>query len=666
MFDLYTKYIHASESLQTIGAVSAGIIKKTHHVWTETKLIAELNWWKDICGDNIKAPSSTSKDEQEKKLGIRLQVIRANKTKPYPEEEKLWTEMGISLEKTKHNWTETKIIAELNWWKDICGDNIKAPSSISKDERERKLGNRLLGIRHGAKLYPAEEKLWTDMGISLKTTQHKWTEPEIITELNWWKAKCGDNIKAPSLISKDEREKRLGTRLNRIRQRVKPYPAEEKLWTDMGISLESTSHHLTETEIITELNWWKDICGDSIKAPSSISKDERERKLGNRLLGIRHGAKLYPEEEKLWTDMGISLESTSHHLTETEIITELNWWKDICGDNLKAPSSKSKDEREKRLGRRLHTIRQGTKPYPVEEKLWTDMGISLSPRKQSQGRHLDIHKYSGEKLLPISQKPRRTIDYASPISVGAAVLDGRFAKDATNISNPRGLDTDITPKHDKTRLAGNFTLQEAVETTVYADVHDLLRCIASVTNFDQAPARRKTTNDPEIKNAVPKLYKITDAENFVLELSEKIGAEDSVRLLSAYDALNADPENLPKARELVSILKDLKIKYNKDLQAAYCLVFEINCGDIINALKAIPLNNANQKMLAETTNSLALIYTGAFKDKDLYKSLSERYAYQFNIPPFEKLIRTVRLNLKKLLPDWHAEMTAEAESLAGH
>jgi hypothetical protein len=275
-------------------------------------------------------------------------------------------------------------------------------------------------------------------------------------------------------------------------------------------------------------------------------------------------------------------------------------------------------------------------------------------------RMLDARKASGEQLEPLSRKPRRIVNYASPISVGTALLGGRFEKDTTNIFNPDGLNTpDSGPKHDRQYPAErNFTDQQAMETTVYADIRDLLRCVASKTNFHKTPSRRKTPRDPETHNAAPKLYKINDAADFILKLAETAGKEDSDRLLDAYEASAAEPDDIIKARELVSILKDLKIKYDEDLQAAYWLVFNTNYRDIFASLDRLQGQTDRKSeryfMIKETVHKLSVL-----KACDTYNIRRETDHYT------GRTIRLLRSNLLKLLPDLQREITAAAEELVG-
>ncbi|GBR73047.1 hypothetical protein NO1_0501 [Candidatus Termititenax aidoneus] len=278
-------------------------------------------------------------------------------------------------------------------------------------------------------------------------------------------------------------------------------------------------------------------------------------------------------------------------------------------------------------------------------------------KKSKNSRHLGSAKYTGQKRVLLSHEPRRIINYANPLSVGTAILNGRFEKDRTNIANPRGLDTDTTPKHDlQYPSERSFTDQEAVETTVYADIRDLLRCVESKTNFHKTPSRRKTPRDPEIHNAVPKLHKITEAEDLILKLSEKTGKEDSDLLLAAYEVSAAEPYNIEKAKALMDILKDLKIKYDEDLRVAYWLVFNAKYKDISNCLNEL-LDAADSKserysLIKETAHRLDVL-----KMCDRYHITRDTGDY------FSRSVRFIRINLLKLLPELQQTIASEAEKL---
>ena len=111
-------------------------------------------------------PSTTSKDEYEKKLGIKLSSIRV-KIKQYEgksveeienEEDRRIVEIVRKLDKEYGLGDSLKNVLEIEEWckekygeKKICERNL--PSTTSKDEYEKKLGIKLSSIRVKIKKY---------------------------------------------------------------------------------------------------------------------------------------------------------------------------------------------------------------------------------------------------------------------------------------------------------------------------------------------------------------------------------------------------------------------------------------------------------------------------------------------------------------------------------
>jgi hypothetical protein len=315
------------------------------------------------------------------------------------------------------------------------------------------------------------------------------------------------------------------------------------------------------------------------------------------------------------------------------------------------------------IGTWLHTLRVGHNQSVTDsdKELLQALRIPVVTLKNSNvSRQLDTRKAAGEQLKPLAQKPRRIINYASPLSVGTALLNGQFEKDATNVFNPDGLNTpDSSPKHDRQYPPErSFTDQEAIETTLYKDIRDLLHCLQSRTNFPKPPSRRQTPHNPEVRNGNAKLelYKISAAADFVLELAELADKEDGAKLLAAYEACSAEPENRAKAAALVDIMKDIKIKYDENLCAAYLLVFSAKYKDISLRLDEL-LNKTyrgseDYSMIKETEHKLTVLNAC-----DLYNIRNDPNNYS------KYSVRLIRINLKKLLPELEREITIEAEAL---
>ena len=201
-----------------------------------------------------KPPSISSKNEDEKRLGIELSNIRQNLIKPYisleteEEMEKFREEhpeidevLEIVNEIDRNNISPYLINARaIKAWIEQSG-GTKPPSQTSKNEDERRLGIALNSIRRFKKSY-----------ISLQTEEEreKFREEhpeidevlEVINEIDEnnvhpylknariikeWVEKS-KTMKLPSRYSKDEEEKRLGELANNIRKNwIKPYMSLE-------------------------------------------------------------------------------------------------------------------------------------------------------------------------------------------------------------------------------------------------------------------------------------------------------------------------------------------------------------------------------------------------------------------------------------------------------
>ena len=205
----------------------------------------------------------------------------------------------------------------------------------------------------------------------------------------WCERNYGDKEiwgrRLPSAMSKDKKEKSLGTKLINIKTKIKPYE---------GMPLEEIKNEEDKkiVEIIRELDeeyglgqslknaleikaWCEKNYGDKEiwerKLPSTIAKDKKEKDLGIKLSSIR--TKIKPYE-------GITLEEIENEEDRkiVEIIRELDeeyglgerlknvleikaWCEKNYGDKeiweRKLPNSNAKDKKEKELGIKLRNIR---------------------------------------------------------------------------------------------------------------------------------------------------------------------------------------------------------------------------------------------------------------------------------------------------------------------
>ena len=200
----------------------------------------------------------------------------------------------------------------------------------------------------------------------------------------------------PNSNSKDEKEKRLGKTLIRIRNRLKKREIkakeevvdEEDRKTIEIIEKLDKEYGLGENlkNVLEIQNWCQENYGDKLiwerELPNSNSKDEKEKRLGRTLIGIRYRLKKYEgkakeevvEEENRKTieiieelDKEYGLGEMLKHALEIQ-----NWCQENYGDKpiweRNLPKSNSKDEKEKKLGKRLNEIRTALKKYEGKAK----------------------------------------------------------------------------------------------------------------------------------------------------------------------------------------------------------------------------------------------------------------------------------------------------------
>ncbi len=285
----------------------------------------------------------------------------------------------------------------------------RLPSQISKDEEEKKLGKALNTIRNvkirkydGQEISSIEnkedrrtletiEKLDKEYGLgrSLKNVLEieNWCKKE---EKPIWERRL------PNAIAKDEEEKRLGQALATIRKKMKKYERQEI----SDIENEEDRRILEIIEILDRdyglgrslknaleiENWCKKYNeGKQMwerRLPSTSSKDEEEKRLGQALIAIRSTKIKKYEGQKI---SSIGNEEDRRILGIIEILDREyglgqslknaleieNWCKE---HNSRKPiwerrllNRFSKDKEEKRLGQALCNIRNKIKKYEGQE-----------------------------------------------------------------------------------------------------------------------------------------------------------------------------------------------------------------------------------------------------------------------------------------------------------
>ena len=287
-------------------------------------------------------PRQTSKDEYEKSLGIKLNSIRT-KIKEYE---------GKPLEEIKNK--EDRQIVEI----------------IRKLDEEYKLGDSLKSA--------LEIKEWCETTNEGKKIYER---------------------KMPSSTSKDEYEKSLGQKLNRIRTRkIKEYEGkpleeirdeEDRQIVEIIRKLDAEYNLVADLKNALEIKEWCETTNEGKKIyerrlPSSISKDEYEKSLGIKLSHIRQKIKKYEgkpleeikdEEDRKIVQIIRKLDKEYKLGDSLKNALEIKEWCEMTNEGKKIYerrllSQTSKDEYEKSLGIKLNNIRAKIKKYegkPIEE-----------------------------------------------------------------------------------------------------------------------------------------------------------------------------------------------------------------------------------------------------------------------------------------------------------
>ncbi len=282
--ELYKSFDFIAEEIELIE-----LLKEIDSSIKGTKFLENakgIKEWIDKSGDT-KLPRETSKDMEEAGWGLKLHSIRSKFIKPY---------MDLETEEAKEEYRRKspqieeviKIIEQIDRnvvpinlrnaraikeWIEKSGDT-KKPSSVSKDEEERKLGNSIKGIRRFIRKYT---ELQTEEKEAYKQSHPELEEVmEIIEEIDKndislklkqarqikeWVEKS-ENKKRPSKYSEDETEAYLGEKYSVLKYNlIDPYlklttEKEREEYTRMHPNLEEIM------EIVYDIN--------------RISKDKRD------------------------------------------------------------------------------------------------------------------------------------------------------------------------------------------------------------------------------------------------------------------------------------------------------------------------------------------------------------------------------------------------------
>ena len=326
-----------------------------HHNLGQVLKIEE--WCKRNYGDkyiwNRKLPSTESKDEEERRLGIALSILR-QKLKQYEgkkidevedEEDRkvleivrrIADEYAFGFGQLHYNLGQEMEIE--NWCKRNYGDkekwDRKLPTKESKDEEEKRLGIALYTLRRKIKQYEGKKldeveneedrkvleivrRLDEEYAFGVNQLHHNLGQVLKIEE--WCKRNYGDkyiwNRKLPSTESKDEEEKRLGITLRNLRQKLKQYEGKKldeveneddrkvleivrRIEDEYAFGLGQLHYNLGQSMEIE--NWCQGNYGDKEKwerkLPYVTAENEEEKRLGIALGNLRQKLKQYEEKK---------------------------------------------------------------------------------------------------------------------------------------------------------------------------------------------------------------------------------------------------------------------------------------------------------------------------------------------------------------------------------
>ena len=487
------KYLsHQKANYDPRGLEFSKYIMKTNpeiwQIWTDTladekyseALADQVQVWKNnhkkIClhiDENGKTPSTHSKKTEEKRLGRWINTQKKSYDphgaeyskyimKTNPEIWQIWTD---TLADEKYS----EALADLvETWKNthqkICkfiDTNGKRPSSESKDPEEKRLGSWVSNQKknydpHGSELSkqimksnPEIWQIWTD---TLADEKYSEALADLVeTWKNNHRKMClyiDENRKAPSAMSKDPEEKRLGSWINTQKSNYNPNSAEvskyimktnPEIWKIWSKTLSDTKYN--KYLVIDLVQDWKnnhrkmcDFIDKTEKAPSAMSKDPEEKRLGkylsyqNRNYDPR-GSELSkkgmktPEIWQIWTDT-LADEKYSEVLVIDLVETWKNNHRKMClhiDKTGKTPSTHSKDPEEKRLGGWVSNQKKKNDPRgpafskegmknPDIWQLWTDT-IQKYPCLKKQGQETPCPPSSPpiQETSPTKPKPRLVI-----------------------------------------------------------------------------------------------------------------------------------------------------------------------------------------------------------------------------------------------------------------
>jgi superfamily II DNA or RNA helicase len=394
-------------------------LDNTYGLSTSLKNALEIqHWCNQNFGDkeiwNKELPHTTSENAEEKRLGLALKNLRKS-YRNYDnielnnitnKEDQQVVKIIRNLDNEYGLSTSLKNALEIQNW---CNQNLKntgnmkLPSTYSTDEEEVKLKSAFYRLKQDFKKYD---------GLSLEEIENVEDRKtaEIIRNLdneynlnpylknaseikNWCKQNFGDkeiwNKELPHTTSENAEEKRLGAALCTLRTKFKKYAGidienidneEDKQIVEIIRGLDNEYGLSTSLKNALEIQSWceqnfgnKEILDKRL--PYTNSKNEEEKRLGNALKNLRKKLKKYDgidienidnEEDKQIAEIIRNLDNEYGLSVSLKNTLEIqNWCKENFEKtgNMKLPSTKVTDEKEKKLGSAFYNLKVKLKKY---------------------------------------------------------------------------------------------------------------------------------------------------------------------------------------------------------------------------------------------------------------------------------------------------------------
>jgi len=324
----------------------------------DERFMLRLEQWKEQVALLGRTPSGHSKDADEKRSGMWQSNTRGRYKQGLLSKERI----RILEESLMWKWEKDNTFpTNLNKWINQTKRLGRRPSGMSKDIDEKRSGKWQCVMRE---FYRNDNLSEERIRMLEDTSMWEWEEDDsFMKHFEQWKAQTTRLGKTPSIVSKDNNEKRSGTWQTHIRQLYK----KGKLSEERICILEETPMWKWEKDpFLNNLEQWKNQTLLLQKTPSTESKDIYEKRSGVWQNGIRY---LYKK--------GKLSEERVHMLNETPMWKwgeddsfphNLEQWNNQKTRLGRAPSQHSKDKDEKRSGQWQSAMRQHYKKGKLSEE----------------------------------------------------------------------------------------------------------------------------------------------------------------------------------------------------------------------------------------------------------------------------------------------------------